>query len=108
MWKRQDAMKTFKCQNVEWLPYRELNTGAYEVWGIFKDKDTFFRKMRQKDFDEDLMARAILETDLPAFVFTKRCYKHTETRLYTADKFMAQTIWARYKELVREELSKQQ
>lgn len=104
MWEGQAVMKMLKCQNVEWLPYRELNTGAYEVWGIFKGKDTFFRKMRQKDFNEDIMAQAILETDLPAFVFIRRCYKHTETRLYTVDKFMAQTLWDRYNEFVREEL----
>lgn len=105
MWEGQDIMKIFKRQNVEWLPYTELNTGAYEVWGIFKGEDTFFRKMRQKDFSENLMAQAILDTDLPAFVFTRRCYKHTETRLYATDKFMAWTLWDRYDELMREELS---
>lgn len=99
-------MRICKRQNVEWLPYMELNTGAYEVWGIFKGEDTFFIKTRRMDFDEKLMTQAVLDTDLPAFVFTKHCYSNTETRLYATDKDTAQTVWARYEELVREELSK--
>ena len=92
-------ISTIKCQNVQFLPSNDLRYNAPEVYGEFKDEFLFFRKTRIEGFDYPLMVDTILETGLPAFVYTLRNFNHPEKyHLYTTEKEITDQLLKVYKQ----------